>query len=60
MEHVHGEPQGSPYDHNKPITCPACKTLLAAALRKAYAKACKKYGTEYDERNIADLLRRYE
>lgn len=59
-EHEHGEPEGSPYDHNKPITCPACKTMLAASLRSAYDKACNKYGTRYDERDIADLLAKYE
>lgn len=60
MEHVHGKPEGSPFDFNKPITCPACETLLAENLRVQYAKACEKYGTVYDERNISDLLRRYE
>jgi hypothetical protein len=60
MEHIHPEPEGSPFNFNKPITCLACKAELKKALINNYRFFCEKYGTEFDVRNIADLLRRYD
>lgn len=60
MEHKHGEPKGSPYDHNAPVVCEACKAELKEALIENFEMFCNKYGTEFDIRKIADLLAKYE
>lgn len=57
--HQHPDPQGNPFDFNKPVTCPQCKAFLRDDLLVEYAKACRRWDTEYDERNIAHLLAKY-
>jgi hypothetical protein len=59
VTHLHSNPEGNPFDFNKAVTCPQCKTWLRESLLVEYAKECKRYGTPYDERNIAHLLTKY-